>query len=348
MNVDDFSFDLPSSLIAQRPLQRRDASRLMLLGRGDGSVIHRTFDKLPSLLRSGDLLVFNDTKVLPTRLYATKESGGRVELLLIEPDPSTGDDRVWRAWMRASRKPAVGSALRLADGTSVEVLDPDRHGPRVRFGDTGASVLSILEESGRMPLPPYIDRGSDESDDEDRDRYQTVFARSPGAVAAPTAGLHFSRELLGRLEDAGVARATVTLHVGPGTFQPVRVTRVEDHRMHGERYTLSESTAEQIRKTRSEGGRVVAVGTTVVRTLESCIDESGEIRHAEGRSELFVYPGFRFRAVDAMITNFHLPSSTLLMLVSAFAGRESVLAAYREAIDHEYRFFSYGDGMLIQ
>ena len=347
MNVERFDYDLPPRLIAQRPTARRDHSRLLVLDRTTGALNHRRFDQLAELLRRGDLLVLNDTRVVPARLVGRKATGGRVELLLVERLEATTRGAVWRCWLKASRRPERGSRLTFPEGVHATVLDRAGADWRVGLECIEGPLDARLEQVGRPPLPPYIRRDDDEASSEDRRRYQTVFARRPGAIAAPTAGLHFTEALLAGLHDAGVEQAWLTLHVGLGTFQPVTAERVEEHRMHEERYELPDETARAVASTRERGGRVIAVGTTVVRTLEQCAEGDGRVRAASGRSALFIYPGFRFRVVDAMITNFHLPRSTLLMLVSAFAGREPVLAAYRKAVAEEYRFYSYGDAMLI-
>ncbi len=340
MRKDRFTFDLPPELIAQRPLPERRASRLLCLAREGGVVTHRQFTDLPSLLREGDLLVFNDTRVIPARLHARKASGGRVEILMERLLP--GDRCI--AQLRVSKKPAPGSRLVLDGGGELEVLE--RRAPFYELalvGEAAGGLTGVLERQGHMPLPPYIER---EDDAGDRDRYQTVYARTPGAVAAPTAGLHFDDEILGRLEALGVERAFVTLHVGAGTFQPVRSDHVEDHEMHAEHLEVPVAVCEAVARTRARGGRVVAVGTTCVRSLETAA-AGGDLAPFAGDSRLFIYPGYEFRVVDALITNFHLPESTLLMLVSALAGTEAVLAAYAEAVRERYRFFSYGDAMFI-
>jgi len=338
LETSDFDYALPASAIAQRPVAR-GRSRLLVVD-AEGEARHRTVGELPELLRPGDLLVVNDTRVLAARLHGRRRpSGGRIELLLVE---KVGE-RTWEVLARPARRARPGTVIELEGGLAAAVTALGEGGRRrVRFG---AEVEPHLERFGHVPLPPYIRRG-DEA--EDRTSYQTVFARHPGAIAAPTAGLHFTPELLARLEARGIRRAAVTLHVGLGTFQPVTVEDVAEHRMHAERYHVSSDTAAAVRAARAAGGRVVAVGTTVVRTLESVVDDRGEVRAGEGRTELFITPGFRFRAVDVLITNFHLPRSTLLMLVSAFAGRERVLAAYEEAVARGYRFYSYGDAMFLE
>ena len=340
MRKDRFTYELPPELIAQRPLDRRRDSRLLCLGRADGAVAHRRFADLPALLEPGDLLVFNDTRVIPARLYATKPTGGRVEILL----ERLLDDRRCLAQLRVSKKPAAGTRLALDDGGALTVRD--RQGGFFELELETGGLPALLEHQGHMPLPPYIERADEAAD---RERYQTVYARKPGAVAAPTAGLHFDDALLAAIEARGVHRGFVTLHVGAGTFQPVRAERVEDHEMHAEYLEVDAAVCAAVARTRARGGRVVAVGTTCVRSLETAARESadGDLAPYAGDSDLFIYPGYEFRVVDALITNFHLPESTLLMLVSALAGTEPVLAAYREAVRERYRFFSYGDAMLI-
>lgn len=338
MKKSDFHFDLPPELIAQAPLERRSASRLLCLDRNTGATAHHRFTDLTSLLRTGDLLVFNDTRVVPARLFAHKASGGRVEILL----ERLLDEHRCLAQLRVSKKPAPGAHLSLDEGGALVV--EGREGAFFVLSSADEPLLELLERAGHMPLPPYIDR-SDTA--QDRDRYQTVYAERPGAVAAPTAGLHFDTELLGALKAAGVNTARVTLHVGAGTFQPVRCDNIEDHEMHAEYLEVPGQTCEAVAETRAAGGRVVAVGTTAVRSLETAA-ASGTLRPYTGDSRIFIYPGYRFRVIDALVTNFHLPESTLVMLVSALAGREAVLAAYAEAVRERYRFFSYGDAMFIQ
>jgi S-adenosylmethionine:tRNA ribosyltransferase-isomerase len=356
MELDDLDFELPGELVAQSPAEPRDASRLLLLPRGGGPTRHLRFADLPDLLAPGDLLVLNDSRVLPARLAGRKASGGKVELLLVEPLPDGGEPgegpaagvgpgrgERWRAMGQASKPIRPGARLDLG-GLVAEVEEAEGEGfYAVRFDRAGADLLAALERVGRMPLPPYIRREPSEAD---RERYQTVVAREAGSVAAPTAGLHFTNELLARIAAWGVEVATVTLHVGPGTFLPVRARRLEDHRMHAERYEVPVATARAHAAARARGGRVVAVGTTAVRTLESATSNGG-IRPGPGRTDLFIRPGHLFRAVDGLVTNFHLPRSTLLALVCAFGGPERVLAAYREAVAARYRFFSYGDAMAI-
>ena len=355
MKVDLFDFRLPADRIAQRPAPTRDGSRLMVLDRRGGEVTDARFDQLSNWLNPGDLLVFNDTRVIPARLIGVKPSGGRVELLLLEPSATgTPHRQDWSCLLRASRSPQVGATLTFSDGLRAVVVGKDEQSWRVRLESDHDSIDDLIQRIGQMPLPPYISRPEADSASgrelarQDRERYQTIFARRPGAVAAPTAGLHFTPELMERLAAGRVGQALVTLHVGPSTFLPVRVDRVEDHVMHEERYQVGDEAARLIRETRKRGGRVVAVGTTVARTLEHVAAQYGEVRPADSASGLFIYPGFEFRVVDALLTNFHLPKSTLLMLVSAFAGREPVLAAYEHAVARGYRFYSYGDAMLIR
>lgn len=336
MQRSDFHFELPAELIAQRPADSRGDSRLLLLDGASGAISDRQFSHLPELLQPGDLLIFNDTRVIPARLYGTKESGGKVEVLV---ERILEENRVV-AHLRASKSPKAGSWLVLENDIDVKVVG--RHDALFELQFPGP-VLELLERYGRMPLPPYIEREAAESDSE---RYQTVYANRPGAVAAPTAGLHFDEAMLQRIEELGVEKAWVTLHVGAGTFQPVRADDIRDHVMHSEYLEVPPETVEAVRRTRARGGRVIAVGTTVVRSLESAA-RPGELEPFQGETDIFIYPGYRFRVVDALITNFHLPESTLLMLVSAFAGYEETRAAYRHAVAQRYRFFSYGDAMFI-
>ena len=338
MKKSDFHFDLPPELIAQAPLAQRSASRLLIADARDGSLADRRFADLVELLGDGDLLVFNDTRVLPARLFGYKESGGAVEILI---ERVTGTHEA-RAQLGVSKKPKEGGRIVLADGSHVTVLGRDGEFFKLRF-DEREPLEKTLLRLGRMPLPPYIERDADRADDE---RYQTVFARESGAVAAPTAGLHFDEVLLTALRERGIDFGYVTLHVGAGTFQPMRAEKLEDHTMHREWLNVGAELVEKIRRTRARGGRVVAVGTTVVRALESSL-QNGEVAPFAGETQIFIFPGYRIASVDALVTNFHLPESTLLMLVSAFAGREFVLAAYRHAVEQRYRFFSYGDAMLI-
>jgi S-adenosylmethionine:tRNA ribosyltransferase-isomerase len=341
MQLADFDFDLPDELIAQFPPETRGASRLLHVD-ATGACHDRQFRDLPALLRPHDLLVLNDTRVIKARLFGQKASGGKVELLV----ERVLDEYEALAFIRASHAPKPGSAIhlesgQLADDVTVEVLARQDDLTRLRFP---RPVLDVLEQLGRLPLPPYIEH-TPTADDETR--YQTVYANEPGAVAAPTAGLHFDEAMLDALDAQGIQSARVTLHVGAGTFQPVRVAGIADHRMHSERYTIPQATVDAIRDTRARGGRVVAVGTTSLRALEAAA-QSGELHAGSGETDIFITPGYRFNVVDALVTNFHLPKSTLLMLVSAFAGQDTIRAAYAHAIAERYRFFSYGDAMFLE
>jgi len=331
-----FAYDLPPELIAQQPLERRRGSRLLVLHGVDAQVRDLRFVDLPDLLSPGDLLVVNDTRVIPARLFGTKATGGRVEMLLERlQGPACALFQ-----LKASKPARAGAVITIDGGATATVLGRDGEFYRLGFD---RDLMSLLEDCGHVPLPPYIQRPDTRAD---RGRYQTVYADRPGAVAAPTAGLHFDEEMLQLLAARGIGRATVTLHVGAGTFQPVRVDDVTTHRMHPELVEVGPDTCEAIAETRARGGRVVAVGTTVVRSLETAA-AGGVPEPFAGDSDLFIYPGYDFRVVDAMITNFHLPESTLLMLVCAFAGTSQVLAAYRHAVEQRYRFFSYGDAMFV-
>ncbi|XOZ34360.1 tRNA preQ1(34) S-adenosylmethionine ribosyltransferase-isomerase QueA [Halomonadaceae bacterium KBTZ08] len=338
MKRSDFHFDLPDELIARYPLPEREASRLLRLDGSQEAVSHHGFRELPELLAPGDLLVFNDTRVIPARVYGQKASGGKVEML-VERVLASHEALVH---LKVSRTPGPGTGITLEGGYCLVV---DEHTPeglfRVRFVDE--AVMTVLETVGHMPLPPYIDRPDEMTDEA---RYQTVFGEKPGAVAAPTAGLHFTDGIMEALARRGIERTFVTLHVGAGTFQPVRSEDIRDHSMHQEWLAVDQDTVDAVRRTRERGGRVVAVGTTAVRALESASHE-GHIEPFAGETRIFIYPGYRFQSVDAMVTNFHLPESTLIMLVSAFAGRKQVLDAYQAAIRERYRFFSYGDAMLV-
>jgi S-adenosylmethionine:tRNA ribosyltransferase-isomerase len=365
MDVDAFDFELPPELIAQVPLGERDASRLLLLPK-QGDLEHHLFRELPEFLREGDLLVVNDARVVPARLKGKKRgSGGRVEILLVEPlaplGPKHAAGSEWLALGGSSKPMRPGQIIDLdgpngSSGKPIEIIEVRGGGElRVRLPEelaTDEQVFAYLDEAGSLPLPPSIERAPEASD---RERYQTLFARVPGAIAAPTAGLHFTEAMLERLKEKGVERAQVTLHVGPGTFLPVRATKTEDHKMHRERYFVPPETAAQFAKTKARGGRVIAVGTTALRTLEAAwrgpessdAPACGKLQEGWDATDLFCTPGFQFRAVDGLFTNFHLPKSTLLMLVSAFAGMEKTLAAYRAVVHERYRFFSYGDCMLV-
>ena len=337
MKRTDFHYDLPPALIAQSPLEQRSASRLLCFDKLSGGLKDRRFSDLPALLNPGDLLVFNNTKVIPARLYGIKASGGRVEILV----ERLLNQQECLAQVRASKSPKAGGLLILEDGSELRVLGRQDSFFHLQF--VNGDLMALLQNLGHMPLPPYITR---EDTDRDRRRYQTVYAQTPGAVAAPTAGLHFDQALLDQLDQKGIQSTTVTLHVGAGTFQPVRVDNIEDHDMHAEWLEVPQSACDAIEAARAHGGRVVAVGTTAVRSLEAAA-QGGQLQPYSGDSRIFIYPPYQFKVVDAMITNFHLPESTLIMLISAFAGREQILAAYQYAVDNRYRFFSYGDAMLI-
>lgn len=344
MELNEFMYDLPPSLIAAYPSEDRAAARLMVMQRHTGELFHSEFSALGDFLHPGDLLVLNDTRVFPARLRGKKESGGRVELLLLEPFP--GWQSLWIALMNAAKRPQVGSRIFFSDGLYAEVigdLGKGRYGVRFHYqGD----FMELLLKLGEPPVPPYIHRTRDLAP-LDWERYQTVYASSPGAIAAPTAGFHFTPELLEDLESRGVERASLTLHVGPGTFQPVREKVVECHRMEGERYTLKTEAAAKIERAKKSGKRVIAVGSTTTRVLEWVAQRKGKVEADKGITRLFVRPGEPFRVIDGLITNFHLPASTPLFLVAAFAGLDSVRRAYEEAIRLRYRFYSYGDAMLI-
>jgi len=338
MQVSDFSFHLPDELIARYPTEERTASRLMRLQGESGDVSHSQFTELLAFLQAGDLLVLNNTKVIPARLFGAKESGGKIEVLV---ERLLGEQN-FLAHVRASKSPKPGARLLLEGEVWATMVA--RHDTLFELClDDGERALDVLQRLGHMPLPPYIDRPDDTAD---RDRYQTVFGEHHGAVAAPTAGLHFDESLLAEIAAKGVNLAYITLHVGAGTFQPVKVDRIEDHHMHGELVELDASVVAAVKSTRANGGRVVAVGTTCVRALESA-SAGGEIAAFNDETHIFIYPGYRFKSVDALVTNFHLSESTLLMLVSAFAGRDNVMAAYACAIEQGYRFFSYGVAMLV-
>ncbi|MDP0587813.1 MAG: tRNA preQ1(34) S-adenosylmethionine ribosyltransferase-isomerase QueA [Candidatus Endonucleobacter bathymodioli] len=337
MRSSDFDFELPDGQIAKYPLEERTRSRLLCLDGFGGKIQHRQFVDIEGLVEPGDLLVLNNTRVIPARLYGRKSTGGKIEILM----ERLLDDKTILAHIRSSKAPRPGARLYCADDR-IEVVVEERRGSLFLLS-CEKPVLSLFKKYGHMPLPPYIDRMEESAD---RLRYQTVFAELDGAVAAPTAGLHFDEKLLSRLERKGVKKVFVTLHVGSGTFQPVRVDNIKDHVMHSEYIEVSAAVCDAVREAREQGNRVIAVGTTSVRSLESA-SLTGEIQPYQGDSDIFIYPGYSFRSVDIMVTNFHLPKSTLLMLVSAFSGREAILAAYREAVEKGYRFFSYGDAMWL-
>jgi S-adenosylmethionine:tRNA ribosyltransferase-isomerase len=340
MRICDFNYELPEQLIAKRPLDQRDASRLLCLpDKAESDQLVDCFIRdLPQIVQPGDVWVINDTKVIPARLMGKRPSGGRVEILLLEP---TNEQDVWLAWGKSNKPLKPGTVIEIAEGFIVRVLI--RSGKEIKVSLCAEDVSAAIETYGHMPLPPYIDRPDT---DEDKVRYQTVFAEHAGAVAAPTAGLHLSAELMVAMQAAGAGFAPLTLHVGPGTFQPVQVDHPEEHIMHEEAYFVPQETAALVNLAKVEGRRVIAVGTTSLRTLEAAV-QHGKLLAGAGRTSIFIYPGYHFQMVDALLTNFHLPKSTLLMLVAALAGRERVLAAYEYAKAHGYRFYSYGDAMLV-
>jgi len=339
MKTQDFDFYLPSHLIAQHPAKERTASRMLYLNSADGNIQDKLFLDFPDTCNPGDLLIFNDTRVIKARLFGHKESGGNVEVLI----ERVINAQTAYAHVRASRSPKIGSRMRLSDAFDVEVTARHDDLFELRFLSE-ASVFDLLEQYGALPLPPYI---THTATDDDEERYQTVFAKNLGAVAAPTAGLHFNNALLEQLRDKGVNIAYVTLHVGAGTFQPVRVDNIAEHKMHSELFSIPELTVDLIKKTKAAGGKVTAIGTTALRALESAA-QHGELKAGDGDTDIFITPGYQFKVVDRLFTNFHLPKSTLLMLVSAFAGIDNIKKAYAHAVAHEYRFFSYGDAMLLE
>ena len=340
MDVKDFDYYLPEELIAQDPLEDRSSSRLMVLDKKTGEIQHKIFKDILDYLKPGDCLVLNNTKVIPARLFGVKEgTQAKIEILLLKRK----ENDIWETLVKPGKKAKPGTKIIFGDGLLVgEVIDVVEDGNRlIQFSYEGI-FEEILDQLGQMPLPPYITHTL-----KDKNRYQTVYAVHEGSAAAPTAGLHFTKELLKQIEDMGVKIAHVTLHVGLGTFRPVKVENVLDHHMHSEFYMVSAEAAEKINATKDRGGRIISVGTTSTRTLESAADESGRLKECSGWTEIFIYPGYKFKLIDCLITNFHLPQSTLVMLVSALAGREHVLAAYEEAVKEKYRFFSFGDAMFI-
>jgi S-adenosylmethionine:tRNA ribosyltransferase-isomerase len=341
MNLADFQYTLPPKLIAQFPSRERDQSRLMVIHRGTGALHHRAFFDLAAYLNEGDLLVFNDTKVIKARLAGRKETGGRVEVLITE----RVSDRTWKCMVKKSRSIRNGSTVIFGDGLSGKFLGREDTGSWEIEFDFEGNFYDAIDRWGQIPLPPYIKRG--ETLPLDEQRYQTIFAAKPGSIAAPTAGLHMTHSLLEKVRERNVAVVPITLHVNVGTFSPIRTQRVEDHKMAAEYFEISPQAVEAINRAKGSGGRIIALGTTTTRSLESAVDSRGRLIAAAGYSDLFIHPPYRFRMVDALITNFHLPGTTLLLLVSAFASWDIIKKAYTEAIRREYRFFSYGDGMLI-
>ena len=341
MKTKDFYYDLPQELIAQHPIEHRSDSRLLILDRNTGEINHRHFKDIIDYLKSGDTLVLNDTRVLPARLFGSREGKEeKIEFLLLKKL----SDNTWETLVKPGKKAKIGSKVEFGNGLlNGEIVDIGEDGTRlIKFKYDGI-FEEILDKLGEMPLPPYITERLD-----DKERYQTVYAKHPGSAAAPTAGLHFTKELLKRIEEKGINIVYLTLHVGLGTFRPVKVDDINDHHMHSEYYQLSREAAEIINKTKKSGGRIISVGTTSIRTLETVADENGMVREASGWTDIFIYPGYKFKTVDALITNFHLPESTLMMLVSAFSTREIIMNAYKEAVDERYRFFSFGDSMFIK
>ena len=334
-----YYYDLPQELIAQTPVEPRSASRLLCVDRSSGALAHHHFYELGQLLRKGDLLVMNDSRVLPARLYGVREdTGSPIEFLLLKPV----GEKVWEIICKPGKKAKPGRRFRFGEKLSAEILDHAEDGGRIVRFECEGSLYAVLDEIGQMPLPPYITEKLT-----DKERYQTVYAREVGSSAAPTAGLHFTPELLSELKAQGIDEAFVTLHVGLGTFRPVKEDDIRKHHMHIEHYTIPQETAEKIRQTKAAGGRVIAVGTTSCRTLEGAAAEFGEIRACEGDTGIFIYPPYEFKVIDGLITNFHLPESTLIMLVSAFAGYDNIMNAYKAAVEERYRFFSFGDAMAI-
>ena len=341
MKVEEFDFDLPEELIAQTPLKKRDESKMLVLDKVTGEVEHKKFFDLETLLNKGDVLVLNDTKVMPARLYGVKEeTDAAIEVLMLK---DIGDD-TWECLAKPAKRVKVGTVISFGDGLlKARCIDIKDEGIRIFKLEYKGILYEILDKLGEMPLPPYIHEKL-----EDKDRYQTVYAKVVGSAAAPTAGLHFTKELLDKLKAKGVEIDYVTLHVGLGTFRPVSVDNINDHVMHSEFYQMSKETADRLNLAKKEGRRIISVGTTSTRTLETIMSLYGEFRECSGWTNIFIYPGYKFKAIDALITNFHLPKSTLVMLVSALAGREHILNAYKEAIDNKYRFFSFGDSMFIK
>lgn len=340
MKTSDFNFDLPQELIAQDPLEDRSSSRLMVLNKETGEITHRIFHDITEYLHPGDCLVINDTKVIPARLIGTKEdTGAHIEILLLKRK----ENDIWETLVKPGKKCRPGARVVFGNGElKAEIVDVLDDGNRLVHFEYEGIFEEVLDRLGQMPLPPYITHKL-----QDKNRYQTVYAKYEGSAAAPTAGLHFTKELLKQIEDMGVNIARVTLHVGLGTFRPVKVENVLEHHMHSEYYNVTEDAAKMINDTKKNGGRIIAVGTTSTRTLESVADENGMIQPGCGNTEIFIYPGYKFKAIDCLITNFHLPESTLLMLVSALAGKDHIMAAYEEAVKERYRFFSFGDAMFI-
>lgn len=341
MKITDFDYYLPKELIAQYPLEKRDEARLMVLDKETGNVDHKVFKDIIGYLNPGDCLVLNDTRVLPARLIGAKEgSGGKMEILLLKRMP----DGTWETLVKPGKRAKVGSRFDFGDGElKAEIVEVKEDGNRIVKFEHEGIFEEVLDRLGQMPLPPYI-----KAKLENKEMYQTVYSKEEGSAAAPTAGLHFTKELLKKIEDKGVKIAFLTLHVGLGTFRPVKVENIEDHNMHSEYYSMTKETADKINKTKEDGHKVIAVGTTSCRTLETIGDENGRVKEQSGWTDIFIYPGYKYKIVDNLITNFHLPESTLIMLVSALCGRDNIMNAYKIAVDDKYRFFSFGDAMFIK
>ena len=344
MRIDELDYHLPEGLIAQYPIEPRDTARLLVLKRGEGERIHTTFSRAGDFLRKGDVLVINDTRVIPARLFGQKEeTQGTVEVLLLRQIPGAGEE--WECLVNRGKRLHAGTTIRFAPDLTGEVVGNGTEGKKRISFETQGAFWETINRIGHVPLPPYIRQGKDE--EIDKEGYQTIFARHEGAIAAPTAGLHFTPELMRGIEEQGVSIVSLTLHVGLGSFQPIRSEEIEGHRLEPEFYSIPPPSAETINAARARGGRICAVGTTVVRALESAADEGGKVHPQQGMTDLYIYPGYRFKTIDVLITNFHLPRSTLLLLVFAFGGRELILRAYEDAMREGYGFYSYGDGMLI-
>ena len=345
----DYHYDLPAGLIAQNPLDRRDKARLLVLDRRRGKLNHLRFDEICDFFQTGDVLVVNDTRVVPARLYGKKETGGSIELLVLDPykNPEQGNQEGYECLLRSAKRPRQDSLIFLQRGIRARIQKTPENGKAIVRFLTSKPLLEMLEDIGSVPLPPYIHRNNDFTANGDRQSYQTVYALKPGAVAAPTAGLHFTQALLEALQKRGVEIVKVTLHVGYGTFAPLRTADIRDHRMHAEYAEISVDSANRIKSAKADNRRVIAVGTTVVRTLEWVATEFGQVTPFSGLCDHYIYPGYRFKVIEGMVTNFHLPGSSLMLLVSAFAGRTEILSAYNKAIELGYRFFSYGDATLI-
>ena len=340
MKTEDFDYELPSELIAQTPLLKRDSSRLLVLDKDSGTIEHKHFNNIIDYLNKGDVLVLNDTKVIPARIIGTKvDTNAVIELLMLK---DKGND-IWEVLSKPAKRIKIGTVVKFSDKLSAECVGLGEEGIREFKFIYDGILLEILDELGEMPLPPYIHEKL-----KDKDRYNTIYAKNLGSAAAPTAGLHFTKELMKGIEDKGIKILYITLHVGLGTFRPVNVDDIKDHKMHSEFYMMSKNTALELNRAKKEGRRIISVGTTSTRTLESIMNLYGEFKECSGWTDIFIYPGYKFKAIDALITNFHLPKSTLIMLVSALAGKDKIMAAYKEAVENKYRFFSFGDSMFIK